>query len=113
MKKFAVVAVTLVTGILIGSLLVGTAFAATPAEQGTPTPVVPGQGYGRGGTMSKPMDNIMIVGHRAVNRMILSDFVFRPKEEVPYIYMPQNRYYHLQIDPYKKHFELKPYLRKG
>lgn len=54
-------------------------------------------------------DNIMIVGHRAVNRMILSDFVFRPKEEVPYIYMPQNRYYHLQIDPYKKHFELKPY----
>jgi len=54
-------------------------------------------------------DNIMIVGHRAVNRMILSDFVFRPKEEVPYIYMPQNRYYHLQIDPYKKHFELKPF----
>lgn len=54
-------------------------------------------------------DNIMIVGHQAVNRMILSDFVFRPKEEVPYIYMPQNRYYHLEIDPYKKIFELKPY----
>ncbi|MFZ5759876.1 MAG: bifunctional nucleoside/nucleotide kinase/histidine phosphatase family protein [Thermodesulfobacteriota bacterium] len=54
-------------------------------------------------------DNIMIVGHRAVNRMILSDFVFRPKEEVPYIYMPQTRYYHLQIDPYKKQFELKLY----
>ena len=56
-------------------------------------------------------DNIMIVGHRAVNRMILSDFVFRPKEEVPYIYMPQNRYYHLQIDPHKKHFELKTYTK--
>lgn len=54
-------------------------------------------------------DNIMIVGHRAVNRMILSDFVFRQKEEVPYIYMPQDRYYHLQIDPHKKTFELKPY----
>lgn len=54
-------------------------------------------------------ENIMIVGHRAVNRMILSDFVFRQKQEVPYIYMPQNRYYHLQIDPHKKHFELKPY----
>ena len=54
-------------------------------------------------------ENIMIVGHRAVNRMILSDFVFRQKEEVPYIYMPQNRYYHLQIDPHKKNFELKPY----
>lgn len=54
-------------------------------------------------------ENIMIVGHQAVNRMILSDFVFRPQEEVPYIYMPQNRYYHLQIDPYKKIFELVPY----
>lgn len=57
-------------------------------------------------------DNIMIVGHRAVNRMILSDFVFRPKQEVPYIYMPQNRYYHLQVDPHKKIFELKPYAKK-
>ena len=54
-------------------------------------------------------DNIMIVGHQAVNRMILSDFLFRPKEEVPYLYMPQNRYYHLQSDPHKKHFELKRY----
>ena len=57
-------------------------------------------------------DNIMIVGHRAVNRMILADFVFRPKQEVPYIYMPQNRYYHIQIDPHKKIFELKPYAQK-
>lgn len=54
-------------------------------------------------------DNIMIVGHQAVNRMILSHFVFRPKDEVPYIYMPQNRYYHIQISPYKKTFELKRY----
>ncbi|MDF1578042.1 MAG: 6-phosphofructo-2-kinase/fructose-2,6-bisphosphatase [Desulfurivibrionaceae bacterium] len=57
-------------------------------------------------------DNIMIVGHRAGNRMILSDFVFRPREEVPYIYMPQNRYYHIQIDPHKKIFELKPYVKR-
>ncbi len=54
-------------------------------------------------------DNIMIVGHQAVNRMILSYFVFRHQEEVPYIYMPQNRYYHIQISPYKKTFELKGY----
>lgn len=54
-------------------------------------------------------DNIMIVGHQAVNRMILSYFVYRQKEEVPYIYMPQNRYYHIQIDPHRKTFELKPY----
>jgi len=57
-------------------------------------------------------DNIMIVGHRAVNRMILSDFVFRSKEEVQYIYMPQNRYYHIQVDPHKKIFELKPYAKE-
>lgn len=54
-------------------------------------------------------DNIMIVGHQAVNRMILSYFVFRQQEEVPYIYMPQNRFYHIQIDPHKKTFELKSY----
>lgn len=55
-------------------------------------------------------DNIMIVGHQAVNRMILSYFVSRPKEEVPFIYMPQDRYYHIQVDPYKRIFELMPYI---
>ena len=55
-------------------------------------------------------DNIMIVGHQAVNRLILSYFVSRPKEEVPFIYMPQDRYYHIQIDPYKRIFELMPYI---
>ncbi|MEJ2689568.1 MAG: 6-phosphofructo-2-kinase/fructose-2,6-bisphosphatase [Deltaproteobacteria bacterium] len=54
-------------------------------------------------------DNIMIVGHQAVNRMILSYFLSRPNEEVPFIYMPQDRYYHIQIDPYKRIFELLPY----
>lgn len=54
-------------------------------------------------------DNIMIVGHQAVNRMILSYFLSRPKEEVPFIYMPQDRYYHIQVDPYKRIFELMPY----
>lgn len=54
-------------------------------------------------------NDIMIVGHQAVNRMILSYFVFRHKEEVPYIYMPQNRYYHIEITPHKKLFELRPY----
>jgi len=54
-------------------------------------------------------DNIMIVGHQAVNRMILSYFLTRPKQEVPFIYMPQDRYYHIQIDPYKRIFELLSY----
>ncbi len=54
-------------------------------------------------------ENIMIVGHRAVNRVILSCFLSRQVEEVPYIYMPQDRYYHIQIDPHKRIFELIAY----
>ncbi|PIE56624.1 MAG: 6-phosphofructokinase [Desulfobulbus propionicus] len=58
-------------------------------------------------------ENIMIVGHRAVNRVILSLFLQRREEEIPYIYMPQDRYYHIQIDPHKRIFELRPYLLTG
>jgi broad specificity phosphatase PhoE/adenylylsulfate kinase-like enzyme len=54
-------------------------------------------------------ENIMIVGHRAVNRMILSCFLSRQEEEIPYIYMPQDRYYHIQVDPHKRIFELVSY----
>jgi len=60
--------------------------------------------------LSKHSDNIMIVGHRAVNRMILSYFVYKRKEDVPYIYMPQDRYYHIKISQNKKVFELKKFL---
>ncbi len=59
--------------------------------------------------LSEPDDNIMIMGHRGVNRMILSCFVYRQKEEVPFIFMPQDSYYQIQITPYKRSFELKPY----
>ena len=54
-------------------------------------------------------ENIMIVGHRAVNRMILSSFLSRQEEEIPYIYMPQDRYYHIKINPHRRVFELIPY----
>lgn len=54
-------------------------------------------------------ENIMIVGHRAVNRMILSCFLSRQEEEIPYIYMPQDRYYHIQVNPHRRLFELRPY----
>jgi len=53
MKKFALVAVTLVIGIVLGSLLVGGAFAAGPTDQARPTPGVGGNGYGRGGMMGE------------------------------------------------------------
>ena len=59
--------------------------------------------------LSNHYDNIMIVGHRAVNRMILSYFVYRRKEDIPYIYMPQDRYYHIVISQNKKLLELKKY----
>jgi len=59
--------------------------------------------------LSKHSDNIMIVGHRAVNRMILSYFVYKRNEDVPYIYMPQDKYYHIVISQNKKVFELKKF----
>ena len=57
--------------------------------------------------LSKHSDNIMIVGHRAVNRMLLSYFVYKRREDVPYIYMPQDSYYHISTSQNKKVFELK------
>ena len=55
--------------------------------------------------------NKRAISHRAVNRMILSRFLSRQEEEIPYIYIPQDRYYHIRIDPYKRSFELVPYRR--
>jgi broad specificity phosphatase PhoE/predicted kinase len=57
--------------------------------------------------LSKPSDNIMIIGHRAVNRMILSHFMFRREEDVPFIYIPQDKFYYICTTQNKKHFQLK------
>ena len=59
--------------------------------------------------LSRHTDNIMIVGHRAVNRMILSSFVYKRREDVPYIYMPQDSYYQISISQNKKVFQLKKF----
>jgi broad specificity phosphatase PhoE len=59
--------------------------------------------------LSRNSDNIMIIGHRAVNRMILSHFLYRRREDVPYIYIPQNRFYHIVAMYDKKLFQLKKY----
>jgi len=58
---------------------------------------------------SKYPSNALIVGHRAVNRMILAYFVFKRKEDVPYIYIPQDRYYRIAITHDKKVFEMKKF----
>ncbi len=60
--------------------------------------------------LSSDSQNIIIVGHRAVNRMILSHFLYRREEDVPYIYVPQDRFYHIVVTQDKKLLQLKPYL---
>ncbi len=57
--------------------------------------------------LSNPSDNIVIIGHRAVNRMILSHFMFRREEDVPFIYIPQDKFYYISTTQNKKHFQLK------
>jgi broad specificity phosphatase PhoE/predicted kinase len=59
--------------------------------------------------LSSDSQNIMIIGHRAVNRMILSHFLYRRKEDVPYIYIPQDKFYHIVASQNKKLFQLKSY----
>jgi broad specificity phosphatase PhoE/predicted kinase len=59
--------------------------------------------------LSNPSDCIMIIGHRAVNRMILSHFLFRRTEDVPYIYIPQDKFYHISATQSKKSFQLRSF----
>jgi broad specificity phosphatase PhoE len=59
--------------------------------------------------LSRPSDNIVIVGHRAVNRMILSHFLFRRREDVPYIYIPQHKFYYISATQDRKLFQLRSY----
>ena len=59
--------------------------------------------------LSSNSENIMIIGHRAVNRMILSHFLYRRTEDVPYIYIPQDKFYHIVATQDKKLFELRRY----
>jgi broad specificity phosphatase PhoE/predicted kinase len=59
--------------------------------------------------LNRHSNNIMIVGHQAVNRMILSHFLYRREDDVPYIYIPQDRFYHIVSTQDKKLFELKRY----
>jgi len=59
--------------------------------------------------LSSNPQNIMIVGHRAVNRMILSHFLYRREEDVPYIYVPQDKFYHIVATQTKKLFQLKSF----
>ncbi|MFC1820296.1 histidine phosphatase family protein [Thermodesulfobacteriota bacterium] len=59
--------------------------------------------------LSDTSKNIMIIGHRAVNRMILSHFLFRRELDVPYIYIPQDKFYYISAAQNRKLFQLKKY----
>jgi broad specificity phosphatase PhoE len=59
--------------------------------------------------LNRHANNIMIVGHQAVNRMVLSYFLYRRADDVPYIYIPQDRFYQIVSKQDKKIFELKRY----
>ena len=54
--------------------------------------------------------HVLIVGHQAINRMILSHFLFRRQEDVPYILVPQNSFFHIISTQQKKLFELVKFM---
>lgn len=55
----------------------------------------------------------LILGHQAINRVLLSLFLRQRTEDVPYIHIPQNQYYHIQLTPNRKLFERIPYDGKA
>lgn len=56
---------------------------------------------------------LMIVGHQAINRTLLSLFLFQRPSDVPYTYIPQTQYYHITITQRRKLFELVGYDEDG
>ena len=54
-------------------------------------------------------DTLLIVGHQATNRAILSLLLFQRPEHIPYVYIPQNQYFHITITQRRKLFEMTRY----
>ena len=64
--------------------------------------------------LSGDVGAIMMIGHQAINRMILSYFLYRRESDVPHIYIPQDQYYHIVATQQKKLFEMVRFIdRKG
>ena len=63
--------------------------------------------------LSGNLPGIIIVGHQAVNRMILSHFLYRRMEDVPYIYIPQDQYFKVVSTQRRKVFELVRFTDKN
>lgn len=64
------------------------------------------RGFRKALFISGAAPGIAVIGHQAINRMILSLFLFRRDDAVPYIYVPQNEYFHIVATHRKKILEL-------
>lgn len=64
------------------------------------------KGFRKALFLSGAAPGTLIIGHQAVNRVILSLFLYRHQADVPYIYVPQDKYYHIVATHQKKLFEL-------
>ncbi len=49
---------------------------------------------------------LMIVGHQAINRIILSLFLFHREEDVPYMFIPQNQFFHITVTQKERLFKM-------
>lgn len=51
-------------------------------------------------------DTLMIIGHQAINRVILSLFLFHRENDVPFTYIPQNQFFHITVTHRERLFEM-------
>lgn len=56
---------------------------------------------------------LLILGHQAINRVLISLFLRQRTEDVPYIHIPQNQLFHVELTPYRKLFQRVPYESGG
>jgi broad specificity phosphatase PhoE/adenylate kinase family enzyme len=68
-----------------------------------------GRGIKKAIYLSEFSEHIMFIGHQAVNRVILSHFLYRREKDIPYVYIPQDQYFHIISLQHKKLFELKKF----
>lgn len=52
---------------------------------------------------------LLIVGHQAINRVLISLFLCYREADIPYIFIPQNEFYHISMTMRRKVFERIPY----
>ena len=52
---------------------------------------------------------ILIIGHQAINRVLLSLFLRCREADIPYMFIPQSEYYHISVTLRRKVFERIPY----